>query len=255
MLSDRRRARSAAPRYGMIDAVRGFAAVNMIVFHLLYDLFCVYSLRPDFGTHTPELVWEQCIGITFILVSGISLNFSRRGYRRGGIVLLGGLLITLLTLIFIPSELIWFGVLHFLGCAILITFTLRKALDRIDPAAGALASLLLFAVLYGLPYGFLGFFEAQVVSLPAALYRSPYLAFLGLPPQSFFSADYFPLLPWLFLFLFGYFLWRIIAARGWDRHLTRSIPGLSFIGRHSFVIYLLHQPVLFGLFYSIFGHF
>lgn len=254
-MSEFNRVPDAAPRYGLIDAIRGFAVINMIACHLLYDLFWVYSLDPSYPDIPAVRLWERCIGCCFIIVSGISVNFSRRGYRRGLIVLLGACAVTLLTLIFVPGELIWFGALHFIGIAILITFALRNVLQKLDPYAGAGVCLLLFAVLFGLPDGYLGFFGAQVVRLPDALYASPYLAAFGLPSAGFHSADYYPLLPWIFLYWFGFFLWRIVAARGWDGPMRRRIPVLDFIGRHSFVIYMLHQPVLFGIFFLIFGHF
>ena len=250
-----RRTRSSAPRYGLIDAVRGFAIVNMVVCHLLYDLFCVYSLNTHYAEHPAVRFWEHGIAVCFFVVSGISIRFSRHGWRRGVIVLLGACVITLLTLIFIPSELIWFGALHFLGFAILITYALKNVLEKIDPMIGAGASLVLFAILYGLPDGYLGFFGAPVVSLPASLYQNPYLAFIGLPSKGFHSADYYPLLPWIFLYLFGFFLWGIIRAKGRDGLFKRRVPVLDVIGRHSFAIYMLHQPILFGIFYLIFGSF
>lgn len=247
--------RGSSPRYGLIDAIRGFAIVNMIVYHLLYDLFCYYSLGKGFDTQLPTVIWERCICFAFIITAGVSINFSRHGYRRGLIVLFGAVLISALTLIFVPSEMIWFGILHFLGCAILITFALQKVLEKIHPLPGAGISLFLFALLYGLPNGYIGFFGAKIAVLPAALYSNTYLAFLGLPSKGFFSADYFPMLPWIFLFFFGYFLWRVIVLKGWDGFFMKKIPVLDFIGRQSFLIYLLHQPVLFGILYLIFGHF
>lgn len=250
-----RRVRGSAPRCGLIDAIRGFAVVNMILCHLLYDLFCVYSLRPGYSGEPAVILWELSIGCTFIIISGVSIHFSRHGYRRGLIVLCGALVVTLLTMFFIPSEIIWFGVLNFLGCAILITFALRKALMRIDARWGAGTCLLLFAVMFGLPDGYLGFFGLRIISLPEALYQSPYLAFFGLPSKGFHSADYYPLVPWLFLYFFGFFLWVIIKEKGWDAYFRRRIPVLSVIGRYSFVIYMLHQPLLFGMFYLIFGSF
>lgn len=243
----------SSPRYGVIDAARGFAAVNMIVYHFLYDLLCYYSLDSGFGAHPAAIIWERCICVTFILIAGAAVNFTRRGYRRGLIVLGGGFLITLLTLLFIPSEIIWFGILNLLGCAMIVTFALRRVLDRIDPLIGAGISLVLFALLYGLPEGYIGFFGVRIAAMPEALYGSPYLAFLGLPSKSFFSADYFPLLPWLFLFFCGYFLWRAAQAKGWDSFFLQKVPVLGLIGRNSLLIYLLHQPVLFALFYLIFG--
>ena len=254
-MSERQYRPSAAPRYGLIDAIRGFAVVNMIVCHLLYDLFWVYSLDPAYADKPAVLLWEQGIGVCFFIVSGASIHFSQHGYRRGLFALLGAFAVTLLTLIFVPSELIWFGALHFLGWAILITYALRGVLVKLRPAVGAGVSLMLFAILYGLPQGYLGFFSLRVVSLPASLYGSPYLAFIGLPSKGFHSADYYPLLPWIFLYWFGFFLWGIVREQGWDVLLKTRIPVLSFVGRHSFVIYMLHQPILFGIFYLIFGSF
>ena len=243
------------PRYGLIDAVRGFAVLNMIVYHLCYDLFCIYSLDAAFDLRTPVIIWEHLICCTFILISGVSMNFTRSAYRRGLYALLGGFLITAVTLLLIPGEVIWFGVLSFLGCAMILTRLLQRLLDKLPPLPGAVGSFLLFAFLYDLPGGSLGFFGLRLIELPSVLYECKYLAFLGLPSKGFYSADYFPILPWLFLFLCGYFLWRFIAARGRDGAFVRRIPVLDFIGRHSFVIYLLHQPVLLGICFLIFGHF
>lgn len=242
-------------RLGLIDAIRGFAVLNMIVYHLCYDLFVVYSLDTGFWLRPPVIIWERFICFTFFIISGASLNFSRHGYRRGLIVSLGGFLITAVTLILIPSEMIWFGVLNCLGFCIIITFALRRALAKIPPLAGAGASMLMFALLYGLPEGYLGFFGAPMVRLPEALYGCRYLAFLGLPSKTFFSADYFPVFPWLFLFIFGFFMWRYISSKGWDGFFRVRVPVLGFIGRYSFIIYLLHQPLLLGICFLIFGHF
>ena len=77
---------------------------------------------------------------------------------------------------------------------------------------------------------------------------------LGFTAPGFYSADYFPLFPWLFLFLVG------TALGGWclehreSKILTASLPGaLTWPGRYSLLIYVLHQPVLYGVSYLIWG--
>ena len=71
-------------------------------------------------------------------------------------------------------------------------------------------------------------------------------------PGPIFSTDYFPLLPWLFLFWVGYFLHQLAGRAGMEP-LRRSVcPPLGWmgrhsLGRHSLVIYLLHQPVILGV--------
>ena len=85
------------------------------------------------------------------------------------------------------------------------------------------------------------------LALPQALYASWPTAYLGFMPKSFFSTDYFPLLPWLFLFWAGYFLHHLVG-RGRLAPLRRSVcPPLGWMGRHSLVLYLLHQPVILGV--------
>ena len=72
---------------------------------------------------------------------------------------------------------------------------------------------------------------------------------------SFFSSDYFPLIPWLFLFICGWFFWRFIKEHEWDGVFRFNIPVLSFIGRYSLIIYMAHQPILYLICAAIFGHF
>ena len=234
-------------RYGVIDALRGLAVLSMVGFHLCYDILCVFGGSIEFFISLPGVLWARATCCTFIVVSGMSMNFTRRGYKRGLALNLLGLVVTAATVIFIPSQAIWFGVLNLLGCSMLIACALRNALDRVSPVAGMAVSLPLFAVLYGLPRGYLGLPGLSLIRLPDQLYRFRPLTVIGLPDKDFVSADYFPILPWIFLFLFGYFLWRSIARRGYDRFFDPKIPALGFIGRHSLLIYMLHQPVLYGI--------
>ena len=131
---------------------------------------------------------------------------------------------------------------------------LHKTLKCVPALAGLLISFLLFLFLYQLPQGVVGFGPWRT-ALPAGLYRSRAGVPFGFPPPDFFSSDYFPLLPWFFLFAAGYFLWRLFAEKGPSpalaRSLTFGIAPLSFLGRHSLIIYLLHQPLLYGCLWAL----
>ena len=87
----------------------------------------------------------------------------------------------------------------------------------------------------------MGFEGARLLTLPAGLYRDHVTALLGFPPADFFSTDYFSLLPWFFLFLTGWFLFRLRPEE------TRRVPVVTAMGRRSLLIYMLHQPVIYGL--------
>lgn len=239
-------------RYSLIDAIRGIAVVNMILFHLCYDVFCAFGVWSDFIYAVPVIIWERLICITFIVISGISLHFTRHGWSRGIIVSLCGIIITAATVLLTPEQSIWFGILSFLGCAMLFTYALRKLLDRMKPAVGMIVFFLLFMLCYGIPEGYIGLFSFPLIQLPEALYQYQWLSVIGFRSGDFYSADYFPFLQWIFLYLFGYQFWRFLENRKLDRYCYRKIPILDFIGRHSLIIYMVHQPLLYGICYLFF---
>ena len=123
---------------------------------------------------------------------------------------------------------------------------LDPLLRRVPPAVGVAVSALLFWGTYPTMNGFWNLPGGRL-ALPQALYASYTTAYLGFMPKSFFSTDYFPLLPWLFLFWVGYFLHHLVGRRRLAP-LRRSVcPPLGWMGRHSLVLYLLHQPVILGV--------
>lgn len=233
-------------RYYLIDSIRGFALVNMVAFHLLYDLFQIYGLNSGWYFEPLTAVWERFICVTFVLVSGISMNFSHHAYRRGIMLNLFGFAITAVTVFIMPNEAVWFGILNLLGCGMLIIQPLRAYLDHIQPLVGMIASLAVFAVTYGVPSRFIGAFGFKLFDLPDEMYSFKWLSFLGLPSADFASSDFFPLIPWVFMFAVGYFLWRFIKSINADRFFTFKIPVLDTIGRYSLWVYIAHQPVLMG---------
>ena len=162
---------------------------------------------------------------------------------------------TAVTLIAVPNFAIWFGVLSCIGTSMILAQLLRRPLERLNPYFGAAASFLIFAVFFKAQTGCIGFFDTLLFELPRFLYQNYITAFFGFPPKGFISSDYFPLLPWFFLFLFGFFLWRIISKRGADKYFTFKVPFFAAAGRYTLWIYLLHQPVLMGVCFLIFGHF
>lgn len=235
-------------RYHLIDALRGLALVNMLGYHFLYDVNVVFGrergwyLRP--GVH----LWQQCICWSFILIAGFSYRFGRRHSLRRGLVLNAcGILITAATLLTVPSEAVWFGILSFMGCAVLLTMALEKGLERLPPAWGLSLCFLLFLLFRHVDGGVLGI-EPWTYRLPEGLYRFRVLAPLGFPDPQFRSSDYFPMLPWYFLFLCGWNLERLFRKSGaLQKAARRRIPLLSPIGRRTLWVYLLHQPILFAV--------
>lgn len=157
------------------------------------------------------------------------------------------MLVSVVTCLFMPENRVVFGVLTLTGSCMLLMIPLDKVFKKIPASAGIFLSLFLFAVTRNINSGQLGFEGLQLAELPDGLYHGMAAAYLGFMEPGFFSTDYFSLFPWLFLFISGYYLYHIFAGRNvlglpvfqW------KLPFFGFLGRHSLLIYLLHQPVLY----------
>ena len=136
-----------------------------------------------------------------------------------------------------------FGVLTLLGSASILLCGARPLLSRIPARAGLAGSALLFLLTRDVNAGSLGFEGLRLAALPEGLYRDLFTAYLGFPPAGFSSTDYFSLLPWCFLFLAGHFLSRLRP----EPPAGPRIPLVTAMGRHSLLLYMLHQPVIYVL--------
>ncbi len=234
-----------AARYALLDALRGFCLLSMIAYHAVYDLVVLYGVQLPWYFNTPGYLWQQSICWGFILLSGVSWHFGRSPLKRGLLVSACGLIITLVTALFMPSQRIVMGVLSLLGASALLMIPLNRALLRVDPRLSAGASAALFFLTRNVSEGFLGFKGLRLFQIPDFLYTLPGGFILGLPNQGFYSSDYFALMPWFFLFSFGHFFWRGLSGQSRLKAALRfDLPVLSLLGRKSLIIYLLHQPLI-----------
>ncbi len=237
------------PHYGLLDTVRGVCILSMVAYHGMYDLVDIFGLPSAWYTGLPGYIWQQSICWTFILLSGLCWQLSRRHVKRGLLLVGCGAAITLITWLVMPSQRILYGVLNLLGLSALLLIPLDKVFRKIPAWAGLGGALLLFALTKNVSRGSLGFEGLVLCQLPRWLYATDILAVVGFPSPSFWSTDYFPLLPWFFLFCAGYFLWSLLDKSPRAKALLQpGLRPLSFLGRHSLVIYLIHQPALMAVF-------
>lgn len=231
-------------RVGILDEVRGITYILMIIYHLYYDLAFVYAMALPEVVHIIFRIVQPLSNI-FVFVAGASSVYSSNNFKRGAKYFFLAMLLTFVTAIAMPSEAIVFGVLHFLGIAAMIYGFIGNFTEMIPSAVGVVLFSLLFAVTYNLPRGYLGFEGLFSMQLPKQLYGHFWLYPLGFSTPDFVSSDYFPILPYIFIFLagasFGVYLKSNRAAKGF--YATR-FKGLAFLGRHGLWIYLLHQPVI-----------
>ena len=242
-------------RYFWIDNMRAIAMISMIIYHGVWDLVYLYGMDWDWYRSDFAFIWQQSICWTFILLSGFCWSFSKNPLKQGLLVSGAGIVVTVVTLMFSYESRIIFGVLSLIGASALLMIPLKKYLEKLSAFVGFIFMFLLFAVTYGINDGYLGIFEIEILKLPEVLYSNLFTTFFGFPEKYFFSADYFSLVPWMFLYFAGYFLYRL-----WKMEripgavcLNRKVPILTWLGKKSLIIYMLHQPILYFLLELTFG--
>ena len=237
-------------RIELLDELRGFAIIAMIIHHTFLDIGFVLGLEWGEVVFNRLAVLQPAFWAIFIIISGICSRLSRNTVKRGFIVLGAGLIVTLVTAVIMPlfnvtGAEIYFGILHCLGCCMIITGLLMPLIKKIPPVLGMALSAVLFAVFYTISRGTLLF---GLIKLPEVLFKTNYLMPLGTFSPTFFSADYFAIFPWLFMFLFGAFLGKYAADGAFPKWTYKKHSrALAFIGRNSLWIYLAHQPVIYGV--------
>ena len=239
-------------RYHILDEIRGITLCSMILYHAVWDLVYIFGYNWKWYQSDMAFLWQQSICYTFILLSGFCVSLGKNKVKRGLVVFGAGILISLVTELFMPQNRIRFGVLTLLGSCMLIA----ALAERINVTLwGIFINLLLFVLTRRINYGVLGFADVTVARLPRFLYNlGDFGNYLGFTEQTFFSTDYFSLFPWLFLFLTGYYFYKWMEEKQWLSSMTKA-PSLGAwwrpVGRYSLIIYLLHQPVVYGLLYIL----
>lgn len=227
-------------RYGLLDTLRGIALINMLIYHALWDMVYIFGENLSWYTSAYARIWQQSICISFIFISGFCTALSRNSIKRGLTVLLCGVIISLFTNIFMPENRIYFGVLVCIGSCMIISHFLQMPYGKIDSIAGIIISFMLFIFFRNINNGF--FMGAE---LPSFLYKGFIMSYIGFPENMYRGVDYFPLLPWFFLFCTGLFTYRAFKKLNLLKYMEKGIKPLSLIGRHTLVIYMIHQPVIY----------
>ena len=236
-------------RLPLLDSVRGTVLVSMIIYHATWNFVYIYGMDWSWYQSKAAYVWQQSICWIFILLSGFCFSLGKRHLKSGLMVFGGGALVTLVTLIAMPQNRVVFGVLTCIGSCILLVAVMEKIIRKTPSIVGMPMWFVLFLFTKNINSGYMGLGEGLRIMLPKVWYRNYLTTYLGFPFPQFYSTDYFSLFPWIFLFLTGFYMWGIFERNNWWRNpiLQVKIPILNFLGRHSLLIYLLHQPVIYAL--------
>jgi uncharacterized membrane protein len=232
------------PRLPLIDALRGFAVAQMIVYHFIYDLNYFGWVNVAMPRDQPWVGWRTAIVTQFLLLVGVSLvlrTTHKPAWRdfasRWAQIALAAVLVSAGTWLVFGPRYVWFGILHFIAVALVLARPL-VALGAWNFALGTAA------IAVGL-----------LVKDPA--FNPTPLNVIGLVTVKPRTEDYVPLLPWLGVVLIGVALGTVWRRNGFAlapalRKLNEAPPRwLVFFGVWSLTVYLLHQPVLMGILWVV----
>ena len=227
-------------RYQLFDILRGVAIVLMVYYHFSYDLthfgYAGFDFYHDpYWLHLRTFIvslFLGLVGVSLVLASNHGINWQRYA-RRLGLLIFFALAITLNSYYMFPGRTIVFGILHFIAFASVAGLLFVR---------GYWSSLVLGVAIVVLDMLFQHPFFNQYA-----------IHWIGLMTHKPATEDYVPVIPWFGVVLIGIFVGHSLLRRSVLQPLVgfhsrnRLARGLAFAGRHSLLIYVVHQPVLFGL--------
>jgi uncharacterized membrane protein len=233
------------PRIAAIDAARGVALGGMVVYHLIWDFAHFGLIAPSAPFAPATRALSHVVASAFLALVGVSLALAHPdGLRRAaflkrlGLIAGAAALVTAASYGIDANEPILFGILHCIVVASLIAALFVAAPPWAALVVGALA-------------------VAAPLALTSVAFNPPALVWIGLGTAAPYTLDWRPLLPWAGVVLLGLGAARVAAPLlpGWRWTSWRPLrwPGraLAFAGRHSLIVYLVHQPILFGALWSV----
>lgn len=235
-------------RIFFLDELRGFAVLCMIFYHGFFTFSTTLNWQWSSQLLSFFQPVEPLFAALFLVISGIAANLTRSNLLRGTKLAVVAACVTIVTVFVTPEQPIYFGILHLLSVAMLLTQPLKPLTDRIPIWTGIGICFCLTALTYHIWEGFLGFFSLPLIPLPEFLYQTDWLCWLGTYSDSFFSVDYFPIFPWLFVYFGGVFFGRLALRGRFPKWTYQShVRFFSFLGRHALLLYIVHQPVFYGI--------
>lgn len=239
-----------------LDALRGLAVLLMVLYHTAFDLDYFWGWPVLRSLGVGEWVLARTSAILFLLVAGICFTLSwernspsqrlQKIVKRFLVLALSAALVSGATWLIAPQDFVKFGILHLFALSTLLL--------------PLLAPLKLWNTLIGSLVITLSYYSLPTTHSTGSGSSTNYLLriLLGSPPPSFSSLDYFPLIPWFGVLLLGTSIGHLLYIQHSHWRIPNIILHSKFlilhsVGRHSLMIYLLHQPVLLAILSLVLG--
>jgi len=248
---------SSKKRIVLLDEARGLAVFCMIFYHAFVLFHEVLHAQWAFDTFKFFEPIQPAFAAGFIFISGICARLSHNNTVRGIKLLIIALALTFISAVLLPSfgferTQIYFGILHLLACSMLLFSLSKKILDKTPAIIGATLCIIIAFVTRDISFGKIGLWDDMMFRLPYEWYNIDWLFPIGIHSHEFYSADYFPLLPWSLIFLFGSFVGISVKAGKVPSFAYQShIKFFEKLGQHSLIIYIVHIPIIYVLVFAV----
>ncbi|MDO5448003.1 MAG: heparan-alpha-glucosaminide N-acetyltransferase domain-containing protein [Clostridia bacterium] len=243
-------------RIALLDEIRGFCVLCMIFYHAFIFMYEQYDVQFGYDAYTFFLPVQPFVSCMFLFICGICCRLSHSNLKRGLKLAVFALGLNFVSIVLLPKfgfvdcE-IWWGVLDFFTvCILLYALLERPIISRIPAWLGCLISVaLLWLFREWETYGTISVWEDISWQAPEALRQLPWIFPFGLQPDGFFSADYFPLIPYGFVFSLGTYV-GVWVHDGKLPSFAYPVHSkvLMWLGQKCFLIYIIELPILFILF-------
>ncbi|MBL7664735.1 MAG: DUF1624 domain-containing protein [Bacteriovoracaceae bacterium] len=212
----------------LLDTIRGVAVVLMLFFHFSYDLWLFkladISINNFFWFYLPRLIvflFLFSVGVSLWTVHTPKRNDKKiwqRFFKLSGLAIV----ISVSTYVMFPKTWIYLGTIHCIAlCSLIMSYLV--------PYRKILIALIIFILAT--------YFAFDLTTSKLAFI--PHVK----------SMDFIPVYPWIWVVALGILLAPLVMqVKGKPNPVLRI---LSFLSRHSLKIYLLHQPLFYGVLWVI----
>ena len=226
----------------------------MVFYHFCWDLGEFGVLNRLTVNSGGWRLFAQAIGSSFLFISGLSFwlfwiyNKSQRHFlHRFAKLLIASVLVTIGSFVAYGEYFIFFGILHLLTvCTLVGVFLVRLPLWF----------LFIFSIFVA---SFANYFSFEI-------YESRLFYWVGLDTGFIGTVDFYPFFPWAAPYVLGLVFGKIIYRHRFLQDgyagiakkdsenkkqytilLTGAKRALIFLSSYALYIYLIHQPIFFGL--------
>lgn len=200
----------AKEQYRVLNLLELLAFVNLFVFYSVYNINIGYGADVQWQFSEACALWQKYTIWSLVVICGMTFTQINNVLLKGLAFLVSGLALTAASIVLVPQKPIYFGLLTFLGIAVLLVQAVHGWLKKAPGSCGWLLAAIAYDLTRHLTEGVIVWQGKVIGHVPQALYGT-LTTWLGLPSAEFSSMEYVPVLPYIFLFICGVYFFQFLT--------------------------------------------